>query len=46
MSVSTRFMLAEDNHINQEVLVELLTEVGLKVGVINIAENYRESDGE
>jgi CheY-like chemotaxis protein len=46
MTVSTRVMLAEDNHINQEVMVELLTEVGLKVGVINVAENYRGSDGE
>ncbi len=35
MPVSARILLAEDNKINQEVAVELLTEIGLKVEVAN-----------
>lgn len=35
MPVGTRILLAEDNKINQEVAVELLSEVGLKVEVAN-----------
>jgi two-component system sensor histidine kinase/response regulator len=35
MPAGARILLAEDNKINQEVAVELLTEVGLKVGVAN-----------
>lgn len=35
MPAGARILLAEDNRINQEVAVELLTEVGLKVEVAN-----------
>ncbi|MDO8988967.1 MAG: response regulator [Sideroxyarcus sp.] len=35
MPAGARILLAEDNKINQEVAVELLTEVGLKVEVAN-----------
>jgi two-component system sensor histidine kinase/response regulator len=35
MPVGARILLAEDNKINQEVAVELLSEVGLKVEVAN-----------
>jgi CheY-like chemotaxis protein len=35
MPAGARILLAEDNRINQEVAVELLTEVGLKVDVAN-----------
>jgi two-component system sensor histidine kinase/response regulator len=35
MPVDARILLAEDNKINQEVAVELLSEVGLKVEVAN-----------
>jgi len=35
MPVGTRILLAEDNKINQEIAVELLSEVGLKVEVAN-----------
>ena len=35
MPAGARILLAEDNEINQEVAVELLTEVGLKVDVAN-----------
>ena len=35
MPVGARILLAEDNRINQEIAVELLTEVGLKVEVAN-----------